>query len=151
MLSHATGHMSVMVLHCDSGYAFKRERVLGRCILRMQVVRNDGRFSAEQAFEVSDGVLKRFERLVVFKIADVLAHESVAFFCQTERVFQVSAAGENGILEGYVQRDRSRRVAARPRHEQFLAVNRSHYRVVTAHVKRSVMDKKVSRYLAEPL
>ena len=61
MLRHATGHVGVMVLHCDAGQpaACPIEGVTGRGIIRVQIVGDDFGSNREQLLVKLDVALER--------------------------------------------------------------------------------------------
>ena len=93
VLGEARREVRVMVLHPDQLDAVALERVLGRQVLRMQVVGHDLGRDREQPLEVLDPLGERRKRLVVLEVADVVAHPGAAATRQAERVLQLGAAG----------------------------------------------------------
>ncbi len=61
--------------------------VLGREVLRMQIVRNDLRLKIEKIFVMLDAFRKRTQRFEIFEIADVMADEGVIVARQAKCIF----------------------------------------------------------------
>ena len=94
----------------------QRERVLGRQVLRMQVVGDDLRLEPEELLVDRDAGLEVLQRLEVLEVADVLAQEGVGVAREAEGVLELGAAGEH-LRERPRQGHRERGVAARPAHQ----------------------------------
>jgi len=87
--------MRVMMLHADGSDAIELERVAGGEIVGMQIMSHQRRGNIEEPFEVFDALLKGSQGFVIFQIADVVAHESVAISCQAKGIFEMRAAGQH--------------------------------------------------------
>jgi hypothetical protein len=64
--------VGVVVLHADEVDAVELDRVLGRQVLGVQVVGDDGRLDLEQPPQVVDGTRERPVGLPVLQVADVV-------------------------------------------------------------------------------
>ena len=96
------------------------------------------RFDLVHGGELRHRVLERHERLDAAHVADVLTHPRVAARSEAERVLELAADGESR-RDRDGQRDRQRRVAARPADRQLLTVDDPHNGVVARHVDRAIV------------
>ncbi len=71
------------------------ERVLGRQVLGVQVVRDHLGRDGEQPLEVLDAVGERPQRLVVLEVADVMADPGARALGHAEGVLELGAAGQD--------------------------------------------------------
>jgi hypothetical protein len=76
-------------------FAFRAFERIARCqIIWMQVVRNRLRLNAEQALEMLDAILERFQRLVIFQVTNVMTETCIAVTRDAKSVFQFCASCE---------------------------------------------------------
>src|SRR5262249_26337582 len=61
----------------------------------VQIVSDGARFYAEELFEVRQRFLEESQRLVIFKIADMLAQDRVPALGEAQSVFQFRATGQD--------------------------------------------------------
>ena len=106
----------------------------------MQVVGNHFRLNAEQPFQVCEGLLKEFQRFLVFQVSDVLAHDGMAVASEAKRILKFRAAGEN-LNQRHSQIDHCRDVPTRPPQNALFAMNDTHDRIVLAHVDAAVVQE----------
>jgi hypothetical protein len=140
----------VVMLHRDELDVLALERVLGRQVLRVQVMGHDLRGHREQAPEVRDALGEGPEGLVVLQVADVMGDERVIVRAQAERALQLGAAAEHRPPEARPQPDRLGHVAPGPAHDHLPAAEPADHRVVGAHVDRPVMDAEGVGDAAQP-
>ncbi len=84
--------MGVMVLNPDRFTSLSLSPLYGvasRHVIWVEIISNQIGRNAEKAFIVGDARFKRFQRLVILHIPDVMAQESVGSFHQTKRVLQL--------------------------------------------------------------
>ena len=94
VLGHAAGNVRVMMLHGEFRFG-TRQRPTRAERIRMQIVGDQKRFSLVHALQVVECFFEEPERLVVFKVADVLAEDGEAAFRQAEGVLQLGSDGED--------------------------------------------------------
>ena len=112
VVGQAGGDVRVVVLDGDPLDAVQLERVLGRQVLRMEVVRDDLGGDVEQPAEVRDALGEGAQGLEILQVADVLREKGVAPAHQAEGVLQLAAARQDGPRRRPRQEQRLRRVAA---------------------------------------
>ena len=132
--------MRVVVLDGDALHPVARQRVGGRQVVRVQVVRDDLRRHREQPLEVRDAVLERAERLGVLEVADVVRDPGAAAAGQAERALELGPAGKHVAGGGHRQREHARHRAARPAQRQRPPARDPQHRVVGARLDRPVVE-----------
>src|SRR5215213_12014034 len=85
--------------------------VFGGQVLGMDVVVNQLRAHVEEPAIMLDSFLEGSQRLVVFHVPDVVAHEDMAVFSQAERVFELSTTGQGVLAEVRGQSEGCRGIA----------------------------------------
>ena len=130
------------------------ERVDGREVVRVQVVDDELGSDREELLEMPHAGAKRFQRLPVAQVADVMADPDPAPLGEAERVLELGPAGEDGLCRRDRQLQAARRVAARAADQQRrladLGRQRAHDRVVDPGLDRAVVDEEGVGDLAEP-
>ena len=145
--------MRVMVLDPDRREAglLKLAGVLGGEVLGMQVVGDQLRLHVEEPGVVFDPLPERAQSLVVLHVSDVVAHESVPFFSQTEGVLELSAAGQRVPGEATAQPERCGSVSAGTPNRIRPSSGGPHHGIVTAHMDFAVVNQEVVGDLAQLL
>ena len=121
------------------------ERVLGREVLRVQVVRDQLGLHREQPLEVLDPVAEGAQGLVVAQVADVVRDPRAAVAGERERVLELGADREQRRRAR--DRERRRDEAARAPHDPPAA----HDGVVDPRVDRAVVQEEQVRDAVQPL
>src|SRR5882757_11190726 len=117
--------MGMMVLHGDLGQSMNSDGVFGGEVFGVEIMGDHGGLDGEEIFEMCNAIHERLQRLVVFQVADMVAHEGMALFTQAKSVLEMSAARENRLHEGLGHENGLRRIAARAADDQFAPVDRA--------------------------
>ena len=102
-----------MVLHADELDALALERVGGREVVGVQVVRDDLGRDVEEPLEVRDALAEGAQRLGVAQVADVVPDPGARALGQAERALELGAAGEHAARGGDRERERAGHEPAR--------------------------------------
>ena len=141
--------VGVVVLHSDRRQP-ELEGELRRQVLRMEVVGDDLGHDPVQPGKVVDRLEERPVRRQVLEVADVMAGDDVAALGDGDGALQLRTDGEHGGRRGVEgQRQRLRRVAARPTQQLDPAAGGTGDRVVAADVDRAVVGQQAGDHRAE--
>ena len=149
VLRQARGEMGVMVLHPDGLDTLPLERVLGREIFRVEVVRDQLGPHSEERLEMLDPLGERAKRLVVLQVPDVMADPGATALGDTKGVLQLGPTGEDRRRRP--ERQIARNVAARPPQEQRAIHNHAKHGIVGPSLDRPVVHEEQVRDPRKPL
>ena len=112
VLGQASGEMGVVVLDPDELHLVELQRVLGRQVVGMQIVRDHLRRHGEHPLEVTDPLQIRRQRRQVLQITDVMTDPRPIASGDAERRLLLGPAGEQRPRRRDRQRQRLGHVAA---------------------------------------
>jgi hypothetical protein len=92
---HATGDVRVMMLDADQPHLLPGQRPLRREVPGVEIVGNDLRLDFKDSLQMLYGLFEESVALEIFKVANVLAKESVLALGKADGVLEFSAHGKN--------------------------------------------------------
>ena len=135
-------NVRVVMLYADGCDPLAIQRVCRRCVVRMQVVGDDGRLDVCQPLERLDGPLERLQHVEVPQVADVRAEHHCTVCSDADGVLQVRAAGENRHRKLERCRNCHRDVAARTANEHLAPTQPPRDRIITTVFDGAIMKEK---------
>jgi hypothetical protein len=139
VVGQAGREVGVVVLDRDALDALARERVCGRGVVGLQVVRHHLGGDREQPLQVPHALLVRRERLGGSEVADVVGDPGAPPAREAERAPVLGAAGQHLAAGRQRQCEHARHGAARTAQRQRPAACHAQHRVIDAGLDRPVM------------